>query len=58
MRAFDEMMRANISHDLRSRENLGVELILELPPLLEDVSLEELGWIGDVPSLRTWIPSC
>jgi hypothetical protein len=42
MRAFDEMMRANISHDLRSRENLGVELILELPPLLEDVSLEGL----------------
>jgi hypothetical protein len=41
MRALDKMMRAYIRHDLRSWENLRVELIFELSPLLEGVSREE-----------------
>jgi hypothetical protein len=40
MRALDKMMRAYIRHDLSSRQNLRMELILELPPLLEGVSRE------------------
>jgi hypothetical protein len=41
MRALDKMMRAYIRHDLRSWENLRVELIFELSPFLEGVSREE-----------------
>jgi hypothetical protein len=40
MRALDEMMRAYIRHDLSSRQYLRMELILQLPPLLESVSRE------------------
>lgn len=40
MGAFDKVMRPNISHDLRPREDLGVQLLLDLPTLLEEVSDE------------------
>ena len=36
---FDEVVRANVGHNLRARQNLGVELILELVKLLLTISL-------------------
>lgn len=38
MGAFDEVMRPDISHDLRSWEDLGVQFIFDLPTLLDEVS--------------------
>ena len=30
LRVFDEMMRAHVDHDLRTRHNLDIELFFEL----------------------------
>jgi hypothetical protein len=38
MCTFDEVVRANVCHNLRAWEDLSVELIFDLPTLLDDVS--------------------
>lgn len=58
--AFDEVVAADIGHDLRARKNLGVELLLNLAELLQDcqqVAQWSLDAI-DMPSRHSSSPSC
>lgn len=42
MGTFHEVVTPNVCHDLRSRQNLDIEFLLELTPLLRDISTSKL----------------